>query len=460
VSAAVRASSVYGHIAELLDAVAGTRQPADKVASDFFRTRHYLGSRDRRTISDRFYAIIRFLRLLEARTSVAWKAAAPSTPIPRRTPSMALVVAHAAVMMCDEPAALLAEAGGLWRVTIPDVDCALFLHALATAPLPAGVTGDPATRISIEQSFPRFIVGEWIDRFGADETELLCRALNEPAPTSLRVNTLKCTREECRGALERDGVPVDQGRYAPDALTLRKRVNLQTLRAYKDGWCDVQDEGSQLLGLLVEPQAGMAVADACAGGGGKTIHLAALMGDQGSILSIDVDAKRLESVVTRSMRAGATIVRTMRVGEHDPLPPALMGAFDAVLVDAPCSGVGTFRRNPNAKNWLDEKHVDALARLQRSLLSRYAQLVTSGGRLVYGTCTLLRRENEDVVEAFLREHGDFRLLRAVDILSRQGVHLGAMHLGPMDLGALDSHFLRLFPHRTHTDGFFAAVMSR
>jgi 16S rRNA (cytosine967-C5)-methyltransferase len=191
----------------------------------------------------------------------------------------------------------------------------------------------------------------------------------------------------------------------------------------------------------------MTVLDACAGAGGKSLHIAAMMENRGKIIALDVDAKKLENLLVRSRRAGVTIAVEEVVAEEAvfrAVPPA-----DAVLIDAPCSGVGTFRRNPGAKLLCTEEYSISLSRRQSGLLERYAPSVRSGGRLVYSTCTLLRRENQEVVGEFLSLHPDFSLLPAGDILLRQEVSCPGQET-----------YLELFPHRTGTDGYFAAVMVR
>jgi 16S rRNA (cytosine967-C5)-methyltransferase len=209
----------------------------------------------------------------------------------------------------------------------------------------------------------------------------------------------------------------------------------------------MQDEGSQILSMLLEVRPGMTVLDACAGAGGKSLHIAAMMENRGKIIALDVDAKKLENLLVRSRRAGVTIAVEEVVAEEAvfrAVPPA-----DAVLIDAPCSGVGTFRRNPGAKLLCTEEYSISLSRRQSGLLERYAPSVRSGGRLVYSTCTLLRRENQEVVGEFLSLHPDFSLLSAGDILLRQEVSCPGQET-----------YLELFPHRTGTDGYFAAVMVR
>jgi 16S rRNA (cytosine967-C5)-methyltransferase len=296
---------------------------------------------------------------------------------------------------------------------------------------------------------PEFIVREWLERFGEEETDALCAASNIPAPVALRVNRLRTDPETCRQALAREGIPARRGTLAPDALVLEKRCNLPGVRAYRDGWFEVQDEGSQLIGLLLQVRPGQRIVDACAGGGGKTLHLAAMMENQGSILSLDIAEEKLKNLNARSLRAGVSIAEahvTTRKGAHFP---SWKEGADGVLVDVPCSGVGTFRRNPGAKLLVSEQAIQSLHVLQEGILHQAALYVRPGGRLVYSTCSLLRSENEQITHEFLSARGDFHLLPAPRLLHDAGI--------PIDG---DGFTLTLFPHRHSTDGFFAAVMER
>jgi len=245
------------------------------------------------------------------------------------------------------------------------------------------------------------------------------------------------------------GIATSPTPLSPVGLVVEKRAPLESIQAFKDGWFEMQDEGSQLLSLLLQLRGGMTVVDACAGAGGKSLHMSAMMNNQGTVFALDVDQRRLRNLTTRAVRAGALNIRTVTLeGNGDPLHH-LIGSADAVLVDAPCSGVGTYRRNPGLKLRFSAEKVEKLARKQRSLLEFYAPLVRAGGRLVYSTCTLLQQENEAVIENFLWRHDDFHVLSARDILAAAGVSLD-----------MTEPYLLLLPHKTHTDGFFAAVLER
>lgn len=443
----MRKSSLIGHVAELLDNVLSSREPADSVVRDFYRKRHYLGSRDRRYVSETLFGILRNYRLLD---SVARRAIPRgSTPQSLKIPSIALYAAYALRLLGEKSADLLPDISGLWRVAWFDVDCPGFLASMEAIDALQVAGTDSEKRLALETSMPDAVVHEWMERFGEAEAGELCRALNLPAPTTIRVNSLKCTPEQCREELLAEGVATERTALSPVALILERRVNTLALSSFRRGYFELQDEGSQLIAMLLEPRPGSTIVDACAGGGGKTLHIAAMMENIGEVIAMDVGEQRLSNLRERAQRAGVTIARTLLVRHGGDVPGSLVAHADAVLVDAPCSGVGTFRRNPGAKLKFSDDIVTALSHTQRDLLSRYADYVKPGGRLVYSTCTLLRRENEEIVERFIAAHPDFSFRSAPEILRSRGVATPGE--GP---------FLMLLPHQTSTDGFFAAVMVR
>jgi 16S rRNA (cytosine967-C5)-methyltransferase len=443
----MRKSSLIGHVAELLDNVLASEQPADAVVREFYRKRHYLGSRDRRYVSETLFGILRNYRLLE---SIARRAIPPgSSPKGPRIPSIALCAAYALRLLGEKPPDLLPDIAGLWRVAWFDVDCPAFLESAETMDALEVAGNDPGKRLALETSMPDAIVHEWMVRFGEAEAGELCRASNHPARTTIRVNSIKCTVERCREELHKEGVTTERTVLSPVGLILDRRVNTLALSSFRRGYFELQDEGSQLIAMLLDPRPGSTIVDACAGGGGKTLHLAAIMGNSGEVIAMDVGEQRLRNLRERAQRAGVTIARTIVVGHDSDIPGNLAAHADAVLVDAPCSGVGTFRRNPGAKLTFSNEFVTAVTHTQQDLLSRYAALVKPGGKLVYSTCSLLRRENEEIVEGFVATHPDFSFRSAPDLLRSLGV--SAPGEGP---------FLMLLPHQTSTDGFFASVMAR
>jgi 16S rRNA (cytosine967-C5)-methyltransferase len=444
----MRRSSLFGHITELLDLIVPSRQPADIIVKDFFRRRHYLGSRDRRFISDHLYGILRHYMYLDVLCRRALTDFGSNLAL-KRSPAIGLCAAYVLHVVGEDQSSLEPDVAGIWRTTTSDIRPSDFLAALRKAVIPQDVLSNPAGRISVLYSMPEPIVKEWLERFGAQEAEELCAASNVPAPTTLRVNTLRASVEDCQEALAREQIEAKRTRVSPHGLVLDKRVNIQSLRTFKEGFFEPQDEGSQLISLLMGVKAGDRVVDACAGAGGKTLHLAALMHNNGVLLAMDTSDDRLGRLRARVARAGVTIVNTSVFGEKQSLPAGWLESADSVLVDAPCSGVGIFRRNPGAKLQFSASALPSINKTQAEVLDRSATLVGPGGRLVYSTCTLFRSENEEIIEGFLAHHPQFALLSAPDILRSAGATLD--DTGP---------YLLLMPHRHGTDGFFAAVMQQ
>jgi len=441
----MKRSSLYGHIIELLDIIRRSRRPADILVRRFFRSRSYLGAADRRFISEETFGILRRYRWLEAIVADALSRAG-SQAGQETCPSLLLCAAYAVRSVGRKEDEVRTDLKDLEGHATSGLDLESFIGFLQDA-LPYSPAEDsPLQTLPVEYSFPDFIVQEWLERFGVDETRSLCAALNMPAPTSIRVNTLKCSVDECRTRLTETGIECTEGRWSPAGLVLAKRLTVEAVPAFRQGWFEMQDEGSQLLSHLVSVQQGECVVDACAGGGGKTLHLGALMQNRGSILSIDVDDRRLRRLARRVERAGVSIALVLSAQRQNEAIEQFRGKADVVLVDAPCSGVGTFRRNPGAKLLLTEDDITAFARTQRRILERYSSLVRPGGRLLYATCTLLRRENEEIVHNFLSRHPEFAAASLAPVLEELGID------------AQGDGSVTLLPHRTDTDGFYACLM--
>ena len=306
-------------------------------------------------------------------------------------------------------------------------------------------------REAVRLSAPSWLYERLREERGQIEAATLLGAMNERAPLTIRVNTALTTRETLTSELSEERVAARPGRWTPTALVLTTRVNAFGLSAFRRGLFEVMDEGSQLVAELVAPPPGGRVLDACAGAGGKTLALAAALSGKGRVLAIDVDGKKLEELRRRARRAGLNNV-TARAITGTVLPAeARPGAWDRVLVDAPCSGLGTLRRNPEAKWRLSPAEVATFPPRQIALLVTYAPLVAVGGRLIYATCTVLGDENERVIDTFLAERDDFVRVPVKEIWGRARAE---------ELGQGDDGFLRLSPAVHDTDGFFAAVLRR
>jgi 16S rRNA (cytosine967-C5)-methyltransferase len=278
---------------------------------------------------------------------------------------------------------------------------------------------------------------------------VLMESLNCAAPLDLRVNPLKATRDAVLAQFNSEGIAAAMTPISPLGLRLQGKPALQKHPLFLDGSVEVQDEGSQLLGLLLAPKRGEMVCDFCAGAGGKTLLLGALMRNSGRLYAFDTSEKRLGRMKPRLVRSGLQNVQALLIAhERDAKVKRLAGKFDRVLVDAPCSGLGTLRRNPDLKWRQTPQSVAELTQIQANILAAAARLVKTGGRLVYATCSLLVAENEDIVAAFLAAHADFHLLPAGEVLAAQHIEL---QMGD---------YLRLDTARHGADGFFAAVMER
>ena len=307
----------------------------------------------------------------------------------------------------------------------------------------------PAVRLDL----PDWLYETLAAQFGALELEALAASLNHSAPLDLRVNALKAERDAVLARLNADGLAAQPCRYSPLGIRLAGKPSISRHPLFLDGSFEVQDEGSQLLGFLLAPKRGEMVADFCAGAGGKTLLLGALMRSQGRLYAFDVAEKRLAKLKPRLARSGLSNVYPVRIdSENDIKIKRLAGKLDRVLVDAPCSGLGTLRRNPDLKWRQTAQSVAELTVKQAAILHAASALVKPGGRLVYATCSLLAAENDAVVSAFLAAHPEFAALSAPEVLRKQGIAI--------DDGAPAGEFLRLLPQRHGTDGFFAAVMER
>ncbi|HWQ39654.1 MAG TPA: RsmB/NOP family class I SAM-dependent RNA methyltransferase [Burkholderiales bacterium] len=402
-----------------LDLACRLTHPADAVLREFFRARRELGSHDRAFIADTVFAVLRHKRLLEAIVP---------DPTPRRLAIASLVKLQGMSIGSLQP--LLAAEDRDWLLQVRTAD---------TESLP------PAVRLSL----PDWLWERLVTQYGEAEAVALGRALLQPAPLDLRVNTLIATRDEVLQALARDGIQARPTPYSPVGIRLAGKPAINRHPLFTRGAIEVQDEASQLLGFLLAPRRREMVVDFCAGAGGKTLLLGALMHNQGRVYAFDVSDKRLNSLKPRLKRSQLSNVHPQRLAsENDTRVRRLAGKIDRILVDAPCSGLGTLRRNPDMKWRQSPQAVAELKAKQRLILWSAATLAKPGARLVYATCSLLREENEDIVEEFLATHPGFRSVDCQEVLDAQRIDLPT---GPL---------FRTYPHRHGTDAFFAAVIER
>ena len=307
---------------------------------------------------------------------------------------------------------------------------------------------DWQTVLSIEHSHPQWLVKEWLDYFGREETEALMRANNEIAPLVLRVNTCKSSREVLLAVLLNSGLSAVATRWSPAGVWVKSRSVVDQLPGFREGLFQIQGEASQLVSYLLSPQKGERILDACAAPGGKTTHIAELMTDSGEVLALDKSAKGIERIRQSVARLGLGSICAVTSDVGRQLAVEFRGPYDRILVDAPCSGFGTLRSHPETKWHRNESDIKRLSHLQRRIVDRVVSYLKPGGVLVYSTCTLTRDENEGVVEDFLKHNKEFILDDAASYLPD-----GARRL------VQGSYFVAL-PHRHNTDGFFAARMRK
>ncbi len=307
---------------------------------------------------------------------------------------------------------------------------------------------DPSS-ISVRHSHPLWLVERWSQELGIDETIELCKANNRIPPLSLRTNTMKTSRAKLLAEMRREVPQAIPSPFSPEGVLIDPPVPLSRIPRFREGWFQVQDESSQLVGHIMDPKPGERVLDACAAPGGKTTHLAQLMGNRGRIYAADISTRRLPLLKENCHRLGIGIVTVLRNDLTKPVVFGGEGGFDRILVDPPCSGLGTLWRNPDIKWKRKEEELSTFREIQRAILHQLAPSVRRGGSLVYGTCTLTREENEEVVAEFIAEHQGFEVENLRRILP-QG-------LKPLTGG---DGFFRSFTHRHGMDGFFAARLKK
>lgn len=403
---------------EALRALLPFVHPADAVLRSFFRHHPALGQRDRGIVAELAFAVLRNLRLLETLTG---------DRDARRLLLAGMLLTGSRSVRQLEPMLKRTEAQWLAQLRAVDIDA---------LPLP------------VQLSLPDWIWQRLLAQMPEGEAVSLGRSLLSPAPLDLRVNSQRASRDAVLGRLREEGLAVEITPHSPFGLRVEDKVFLQRHPLFLDGSVEVQDEASQLLALLVAPKRREMVVDFCAGAGGKTLALGAMMRSEGRLYAFDTSQKRLANLAPRLKRSGLSNVHPQLIdSERDRRIHRLHGKIDRVLVDAPCSGLGTLRRNPDLKWRQSPQSVGELTAKQSAILAAAAALIKPGGRLVYATCSLLKEENEDIVEAFLDRHPQFQLEDAEAALRSHGVHI--------DCG----RYFRVFPHRHAMDGFFAASMT-
>lgn len=403
--------------AAALRAVLPLEHPADSILRHFFRENPTLGVNDRAFVAETVFGILRHRFFIESAVNVA-------------TPRSLLL-------------AYLARFQGLNMREL------ISLVSETEAKLLAGIKSVSleAQPLDVQAEFPVWLM-EKLRNFMSDSEILdLGRSLQQAAPLDLRVNTLLASRDEVLAVLSKDGIEGSPTPYSPIGIRLAGKPAINRHELFVTGKVEIQDEGSQLLGYLLGPKRRDMVVDFCAGAGGKSLMLGALMRSQGRIYALDNSEKRLNNLKPRLKRSGlSNLYPQLITNENDIKVKRLTGKIDRVLVDAPCSGLGTLRRNPDLKWRQSPQSIEELKRKQAAILASAANLLKPGGRLVYATCSFLPEENQEIVDKFLSTHPRFMQLNCAELLIQQKI--------PLDTGA----FLQLSPGLHRTDGFFAAAL--
>lgn len=424
---------------DLLESLAARPVPADAAAGAYFRGRRYIGAKDRGAIAALLYGVLRH------RAQLAWwigraDAALPAVP---RTLTIAWLALGESWPAGEIAAAFDGGRFRPWPLSAAEAALAGFLSGRTLF--------HPEQPDWIRFNYPQWLHPAFAAQFGSDLPREMA-ALAAPAPLDLRVNALKASRDEVLAELRAAGLDAEATALSPWGIRVQGRPPLGALAAFQSGRVEVQDEGSQLAAALVDARPGLRVCDFCAGAGGKTLALAAAMENKGHIVACDVSGRRMEGAIRRLRRAGVHNVQQQALsGERDPWVKRHRARFDRVLVDAPCTGTGTWRRNPDAKWTLRGTDLDELAALQRRILDSAARLVRPGGRLVYVTCSLLAAENEAQAAWFAESHPDFAAVPVADVWAQA---IG----GRAPPGGTAT--LRLSPARHNTDGFFVAIFEK
>ncbi len=411
--------AIITHTEDVLREILRFSAPADTTLSRYFRDHHRLGPRERGVIAESVYGL---LRNKSVYTSFCESG---SGALMRRMALLALADGAGIDALGG-----LSEEESAWLTRVMDMN---------RAHLP----------LALRVNLPDWLRQKLTEQLGEGGMLAFAEAANCPAPLDLRVNSVKAERDAVRAELALAPIQAELTPYAPNGLRIVKKPSLQNLPLFKNGAIEVQDEGSQLLAQIVGARRGEMVVDFCAGAGGKTLALGAAMRNTGRLYAFDISEKRLAKLKPRLARSGLSNVHPVLIAhERDAKIKRLAGKMDRVLVDSPCSGLGTLRRNPDVKWRMLPGAIAELNTKQIAILDNAARMIKPGGRLVYATCSILHEENEAIAEQFLATHPDFELLPMKQILAEQKIDLEM------------ACYLKLSPEQHQTDGFFAAVFQR
>lgn len=432
--------SLLSHSIEAYTAVRTDSRPADAILSDYLRARKYLGSHDRKFISEAVYGTLRYDLAIEAFII---------DTLPQNSNKITYALTLFLFLSQQHQDELLLPTSELTSIstgTLSELRSQFFSRRQSIED------------ISDKFSFPRWVTEKLQCDFSQEDLSHLYAALNSEAPLTLRTNTLLTSRDALKQRLAHENIATTFGNLSPDALICDRRRPIFQSQSFKQGLCEIQDEGSQLISLLLNPKPKTITLDACAGGGGKTLHLATLMQNKGKVYAYEKNPKRFGNIRDRLKRSSLQNVELLDSDDKlQRFREKFSGKVDNLLLDAPCTGSGTLRRNPDLKRRLTPHSLEHLTKVQSEILDTYTPLLKVGGRLVYATCSIFRDENAAQVEAFLSRHKNFSLLPVSEVVKEIRIEADLTRLRER---LQNETYLKLFPHRDNTDGFFAAVLTR
>ncbi|RTL12170.1 MAG: RsmB/NOP family class I SAM-dependent RNA methyltransferase [Neisseriaceae bacterium] len=392
--------------------VAEFKQPADGLLSNFFRENRKLGVNDRNAIAETIYAILRNYNKLS-------KVVNPKNSFTLIGYVWLKILGVNRQQLRDLKTINLGEIDKLGELDLNVIE------------------------------LPQWVIDKLSIRYNSEEIRALAAAMSKSAPLTLRVNTIKKNRDEVMQELVEEGLKAKLTKYSPFGIKLNSRTALMGNKLFADGIIEVQDEASQLAGLLLEPKRGEMIVDFCAGSGGKTLLFGMLMRNSGRIYAFDVNERRLGNLTPRLARSGLSNIFPQLISdEHDTKVKRLIGKIDRVFVDAPCLGLGTLRRNPDLKFRHNQQSLHEINEKQLSILDSAARLVKPSGRLVYATCSILPDENQNIIAQFMALNPDFKIVSLDQVVMLKDLNLGK------------GDFLELSPAMHDTDGFFACAMQK
>lgn len=392
--------------------VAEFKQPADGLLSNFFRENRKLGVNDRNAVAETIYAILRNYNKLS-------KVVNPKNSFTLIGYVWLKILGVNRQQLRDLKTINLGEIDKLGELDLNVIE------------------------------LPQWVIDKLSIRYNSDEIRALAAAMSKSAPLTLRINTIKKNRDEVMQELVEEGLKAKLTKYSPFGIKLNSRTALMGNKLFADGIIEVQDEASQLAGLLLEPKRGEMIVDFCAGSGGKTLLFGMLMRNSGRIYAFDVNERRLGNLTPRLARSGLSNIFPQLISdEHDTKVKRLIGKIDRVFVDAPCLGLGTLRRNPDLKFRHNQQSLHEINEKQLSILDSAARLVKPGGRLVYATCSILPDENQNIIAQFMALNPDFKIVSLDQVVMLKDLSLGK------------GDFLELSPAIHDTDGFFACAMQK